>query len=161
MFFCLSLPATIEYGLHINICWAWTWCRPHYHLVADAENSQRVSSSVYLRDRILAGTIDDVVQRPLASHIVDADELEQGRVDEAHADTVPHVHGRQIGHDRQSTSETVGRGEKIQHCRHTWPEDRSGTTGQEEMGMWPGNRIRSRGNEGRKKQEHVSQFQLQ
>lgn len=46
MFFCLSLPATIEYGLHINICWAWTWCRPHYHLVADAENSQRVSSSV-------------------------------------------------------------------------------------------------------------------
>lgn len=31
--------------------------------------------------------------------------------------------------------------------------------------MWPGNRIRNRGhavvNEGRKKQEHVSQFQLQ
>lgn len=69
------------------------------------------------------------MQRPLASDIVDADELEQGRVDEAHADTVPHVHGRQIGHDRQSTSETVGRGEKIQHCRHTWSEERNGTTG--------------------------------
>lgn len=59
------------------------------------------------------------MQWPFPTHVVDADELEQGRVDEAHADTVPHVHRRQIGHDRQSAPETIGRCEKIQHGRYT------------------------------------------
>lgn len=69
----------------------------------------------YLRDGILAGPIDDIVQRPLPAHVVDAHELQQRGVDEAHTDAVPHVHGGQIGDHRQRAPETVRGGEEIQH----------------------------------------------
>jgi len=69
----------------------------------------------YLRDGVLSGAVDDVVLGALASHVVDAHEFEQTGVDEAHAHAVPHVHGREVGHDRQRRPETVRRREKVQH----------------------------------------------
>lgn len=71
-----------------------------------------------LSDRILAWPIDNIVQRTLSAHIIDADELEQRRIDEAHADAVPNIHGRQVGHDRQCAAEAVRCCEEIQHCRY-------------------------------------------
>lgn len=56
------------------------------------------------------------MQRPLAAHIVDAHELEQRSIDETHADSVPHIHRRQIRDYRQSAAETVRGGEEIEHC---------------------------------------------
>lgn len=69
----------------------------------------------YLCDGILARTIDNIVERTLAAHIVDADELQQRCVDEAHADAVPHVHCGQIGHHRQCAPKTVRSCEEIEH----------------------------------------------
>jgi len=71
--------------------------------------------STYLSYGVLARAVDDVVLGSLASNVVDAHELEQRRVDEAHADAVPDVHRRQIGDDRQRRAEAVGRGEKVEH----------------------------------------------
>lgn len=56
--------------------------------------------------------------RTLSSDVVDQHELQQTGVYAAHAHAVPHVHGRQIRYHRQSTPETVWRGEKIKHCSH-------------------------------------------
>ena len=61
----------------------------------------------YLSNWILSRSIYNVVQRPLPADIVDADELQQRGVDEAHAHAVPHVHRRQVRHDRKCTAETV------------------------------------------------------
>ena len=69
----------------------------------------------YLRDWVLSRPVDDVVQRPLTSHVIDADELQQTGVDETHAHAVPHVHGGQVGHDREGGPEPVRGGEKVQH----------------------------------------------
>lgn len=69
----------------------------------------------YLCDGIFARPIDDIVQRSLPAHVVDAHELQQRGVDEAHADAVPNVHCGQIGDHGQSAPETVGGGEEIQH----------------------------------------------
>jgi len=60
------------------------------------------------------------VQGPLSPHIIDADEFQQGGVDEAHADAVPHVHRRQIRNNRQSAPETVRGSEEIQHGCHAF-----------------------------------------
>lgn len=73
-----------------------------------------------LGDGILAGTIDDVVQRTLPAHVVHAHELQQGGVDEAHAHPVPDVHRRQVRHYGQRRTEPVRRCEKVEHCRYTW-----------------------------------------
>lgn len=74
----------------------------------------------YLGDRIFARPVDDVVQGPFPADVVDAHKLEQGRVDEAHADAVPHVHRRQVRNHRQCAAETVRGGEKIQHGCDAW-----------------------------------------
>lgn len=47
----------------------------------------------YLGDRILPGTIDDIVHRPFTANVIHANEFEQTGVDEAHTHAVPHVHG--------------------------------------------------------------------
>jgi len=75
---------------------------------------------IYLCYGILAGPIDDVVQGSLSPHIIDADEFQQGGVDEAHTHAVPHVHRRQIRNNRQSAPETVRGSEEIQHCCHAF-----------------------------------------
>lgn len=51
---------------------------------------------MYLGDGIFAGTIDDIVEWPLASDVIDAHKLKEAGVYETHAHTVPHVHGSQI-----------------------------------------------------------------
>lgn len=79
----------------------------------------RQRGGIHLGDRVLAGPVDDVVQRPLAAHVVDAHELQQRGVDEAHAHAVPHVHRRQVRHHRQRRPKTVRCREKIQHCCYT------------------------------------------
>lgn len=73
---------------------------------------------IYLCYGIFARPIDDVVQRPLAAHIIDAHELQQRGVYEAHADAIPDIHRRQVGDDGQRAAETVRGSEEIQHCCH-------------------------------------------
>lgn len=73
---------------------------------------------IYLCYGIFARPIDDVVQRPFAAHIIDAHELQQGGVYEAHADAVPDIHRGQVGDDGQRAAETVRGSEEIQHCCH-------------------------------------------
>ena len=55
----------------------------------------------------------------LPGQIVYCDELEEGGVDEEHADKVPHVHGGQVGDDRQLGAELVAGREEVQHRRHS------------------------------------------
>lgn len=49
-----------------------------------------------LGDGILAGTIDDVVHRSFAANVIHTDKLKKARVNEAHTDAIPNVHGGQI-----------------------------------------------------------------
>lgn len=74
----------------------------------------------YLGDGIFAGTIDDVVHRSFAANIIHADKLKKARVNEAHTDTIPNIHGGQIWNHRQRSSETIRRCEEIQHGCHAW-----------------------------------------
>jgi len=78
----------------------------------------RAFSLTNLSDWILAWPVDNIVHWTLPSHVIDADELEQGCIDEAHANAIPNIHGCQVGHDRQCTAETVRCCEEIQHCRY-------------------------------------------
>jgi len=81
--------------------------------------SRTRQSAKYLGDGILARTIDNVVHRPLAADVIHADELEKTRIDEAHAHTVPHVHGSQVRNDGQRPPEAIRRGEKVEHRCYT------------------------------------------
>ncbi|KAJ8880180.1 hypothetical protein PR048_016646 [Dryococelus australis] len=61
----------------------------------------------YLSDGVLAGPVDDIVQRSLAAHVIDAHELQQAGVYEAHAHAIPHVHRRQVRHHGQRPAEAT------------------------------------------------------
>ena len=72
-----------------------------------------------------------------AGEVVDEDELNEGGVDEEHADPVPEVHGGQVGHHGQVGAESVGGGEEVEHGgdaqhhagRHRVPLDPEGDEG--------------------------------
>lgn len=51
---------------------------------------------VALCDGIFARSIDDIVQWPFSSHVINANKFEQGGVDEAHTYAIPYVHRCQI-----------------------------------------------------------------
>ena len=51
------------------------------------------STAKYLGNGVLAWPIDYVVKRSLPAHVIDADELEQTCINEAHTYAIPHIHG--------------------------------------------------------------------
>ena len=83
--------------------------------------------TTYIKDCIVPLSLLNFGILDPSRQVVDDHELQEGGVDEAHADGVPEIHGREVGDYREVGAETIRRGEEIQHCGHA--EHHSGRHG--------------------------------
>ena len=72
-------------------------------------------SQTYIKDGIVSLSLLNFWILNPSGQIVDHHELQEGGVDEAHADGVPEIHGREVGDYREVGAETIGGGEEVQH----------------------------------------------
>lgn len=74
----------------------------------------------YLCHGILSWSVNDIMQWSFPADIINTHEFQKRCIDKTHTHSVPNVHSCKVRYYRQSTPETIGCGEKVQHCCYTY-----------------------------------------
>ena len=81
--------------------------------------NDEVLCTTYIKDCIVPFSFLNFWILDPSRQVVDHHEFQERGVDEAHADGVPEVHGREVGDYREVGAEPIRGGEEIQHGGHT------------------------------------------
>ena len=77
--------------------------------------NDEVLCTTYIKDCIVPFSFLNFWILDPSRQVVDHHEFQERGVDEAHADGVPEVHGREVGDNREVRAETIRRCEEVQH----------------------------------------------